>query len=196
MHKKLLLQITPYRIQLIRELKSLESRENQLENGFKSCQNWHKCQLNQKPKLYTNGKKADTKDIEDELVEWILMNRALGIAVTSWEVIIKACKLDESLKLKNINTLQNWCYRFLKRNMLTFRSGTHIGQKLPQSYPELMRKFTKFNEILRSDNDFELNQIANMDETPLFMNILIRRQLLKLVQKKSISKPMDKKKFT
>ena len=111
------------------------------------------------------------------------MNRALGIAVTSWEVIIKACKLDESLKLKNINTLQNWCYRFLKRNMLTFRSGTHIGQKLPQSYPELMRKFTKFNEILRSDNDFELNQIANMDETPLFMNITNTKTIAKIGSK-------------
>ena len=94
------------------------------------------------------GKKTDTKDIEDELFELILMNRALGIAVTSWEVIIKACKLDESLKIKNINTLQNWCYRFLKRNILTFRSGTHIGQKLPQSYPELMRKLISLTKSL------------------------------------------------
>ena len=53
-----------------------------------------------KTKTLHKGKKADTKDIEDELVEWILVNRALGIAATSWEVIIKACKLDESLKLK------------------------------------------------------------------------------------------------
>ena len=136
-----------------------------------------------KTKTLHKGKKAYTKDIEDELIEWILMNRALGIAVTSWEVIIKACKLDESLKLKNINTLQNWCYRFLKRNMLTFRSGTHIGQKLPQSYPELMRNFTKFNEILRSDNDFELNQIANMDETPLFMNITNTKTIAKIGSK-------------
>ena len=28
------------------------------------------------------------------------MNRALSIAVASWEVIVKACKLDESLKQK------------------------------------------------------------------------------------------------
>ena len=51
-------------------------------------------------KTLHKGKKANTKDIEDELVEFILMNRSLGIAVTSWEVIIKACSLDESLKLK------------------------------------------------------------------------------------------------
>ena len=146
-----------------------------------------------KTKTLHKRKKADTKDIEDELVEWILMNWALGIAVTSWEVIIKACKLDESLKLKNINTLQNWCYRFLKRNMLTFRSGTHIGQKLPQSYTELMRKFTKFNEKLISDNDFELTQIANMDETSLFMNITNTKTIAKIGSKEVDIKTHGKK---
>ena len=67
--------------------------------------------------------------------------------------------------------------------MLTFRSGTHIDQKLPQSYPELMRKFTKFNEKLRSDNDFELNHIANMDETPLLMNITNTKTIGKIGSK-------------
>ena len=32
------------------------------------------------------------------------MNRDLDISVTSWEVIVKACKLDESLKLKKYFT--------------------------------------------------------------------------------------------
>ena len=43
---------------------------------------------------------ANIKNIADELVEWILMNLSLGIAATLWEVIIKVCSLDESLKLK------------------------------------------------------------------------------------------------
>ena len=98
-----------------------------------------------KIKTLQKGKKANTKDIEGELVEWILMNQSLGIPVTSWEVIIKACSLDESLK--NVNTLQNLCYRFLKRNILSFRSGTHDDQKLPESYPELIIKFTKLKKI-------------------------------------------------
>ena len=86
-------------------------------------------------------------------------------------MIIKVCSLNESLKLKDFNALQNWCYRFLKRNMLTFCLGTHVGQKLSVSFPELIRKLTKLNEDLRWDNNFELSQIANMDETPLFKNI-------------------------
>ena len=37
-----------------------------------------------------SDKKPETDDIDDEIVEWILMNRKLGITVTSWEVIVKA----------------------------------------------------------------------------------------------------------
>ena len=95
-----------------------------------------------KTKTLQKGKKENTKDIEGE---WILMNQSLGIPVTSWEVVMKACSLDESLK--NDNTLQNLCYRFLKRSILAFRSGTYAIQKLPESYPELIIKLTKLKKI-------------------------------------------------
>ena len=67
--------------------------------------------------------------------------------------------------------------------MLTFCSGTHISQKLPEFYKELIRKFTKFNDDLRWDNDFELSKIANMDDTPLFMNILKTKTITKISSK-------------
>ena len=38
--------------------------------------------------------------MDDEIVEWILMNRKLGITVTSWEVIVKASTIKEELKKK------------------------------------------------------------------------------------------------
>ena len=186
---------------------SIENSINKAAENFgderKSIRKWReqlpeltKVSSKSMTKTLHKGKMANTKDIEDELVEWILMNRTLGIAVTSWEVIIKACSLDESLKLKNVNTLQNWCYRFLKRNMLNFRSCTHVGQKLPESYPELIRRFTKFNEDLRWDNSFELSQIANMNKFHCSWIFLILRRLLKLILKKLISKLTDKKGFT
>ena len=46
-----------------------------------------------------------------------------------------------------------------------------------------MRKFTKFNEKLRSDNDFELSQIVSMDETPLLMNITNTKTIAKIGSK-------------
>ena len=86
--------------------------------------------------------------------------------------------------------------QILKRNMLTFRLATHVDQKLQESYPELIRTFTRFNEDLRWDNNIELNQNANMDETPLFMNISNTKTIAKIGSKKLISKYIGKKGFT
>ena len=38
-----------------------------------------------------HGRKAETDEVENEIVGWILINRSLGVSVSSWEVIIKAC---------------------------------------------------------------------------------------------------------
>ena len=64
-----------------------------------------------KSKLH-HGRKAETDEVENEIVDWILINRSLAISVSSWEVIIKACSLNNTLKFKNIKNLQNWCYKF------------------------------------------------------------------------------------
>ena len=60
-----------------------------------------------------HGRKEETDEAENEIVDWILMNRSLGISVSSWEVIIKACSLNNTLKFKKIKNLQKWCYKFL-----------------------------------------------------------------------------------
>ena len=38
-----------------------------------------------------HGRKAETDEVENEIIGWILINRSLGISVISWELIIKAC---------------------------------------------------------------------------------------------------------
>ena len=42
------------------------------------------------------GSKAETDEVENEIVEWILINRSLGISVGSWERIIR-CALSTIL---------------------------------------------------------------------------------------------------
>ena len=36
-------------------------------------------------------KKAETDEVENEIVDWILINRSLAISVSLWELIIMAC---------------------------------------------------------------------------------------------------------
>ena len=58
-------------------------------------------QLNKSTKIIMHScKKPETDDIDDEIVEWILMNRKLGITVTSWEVIAKTSTIKKELKKK------------------------------------------------------------------------------------------------
>ena len=56
-----------------------------------------------------------------------------------------------------------------------------------------MRKFTKYNEKLREDKEFWFSQIANMDETPLFMNIASTKTIALIGSKEVAIKPMNKK---
>ena len=55
-----------------------------------------------------HGRKAET----DEIVDWILINRSSGISVSSWEVIIKVCSLNNILKSKTLNTYKNSVINF------------------------------------------------------------------------------------
>ena len=111
------------------------------------------------------------------------MNRKLGITVTSWEVIVKASTIKEEQKKKSLSALQKWCYRLLVRNHLTFRAGAHIGQEHSENYKEKMFEFIKLVENYRKCNDLELDQIANMDETPLFLNMARTRTIAKIGSK-------------
>ena len=45
---------------------------------------------------FHHGRKAET----DEVIDWILINRSFGISVSSREGIIKACSLNNTLKVK------------------------------------------------------------------------------------------------
>ena len=59
----------------------------------------------------------------------------------------------------------------MPRNYLTFRRRTHISQKLPENYLNRMQEFSYHNIKFRIKYDFDLNAIANMDKTPLYLNM-------------------------
>ena len=59
----------------------------------------------------------------------------------------------------------------MKRHFLTFRRNTHISQKLLENYLEKIMEFLSYNIKLRNKYWFELDAIANMDETPLYLDM-------------------------
>ena len=51
-----------------------------------------------------------------------------------------------------------------------------------------MRKFTKYNEKLREDKEFWFSQIANMDQTPLFIYIASTKTIARIGSKEVVIK--------
>ena len=87
------------------ETKSIRNWKKQLPELLKMSDKSIKSTLH-------HGRKSETDEVENEIDDWILINRSLGISVSSWELIIKACSLINTLKFKNIKNLQKWCYKF------------------------------------------------------------------------------------
>ena len=58
-----------------------------------------------------------------------------------------------------------WLTRFLKRNEITFRRATSVGQEFPQSAPELCDAFLDMPNLKKYD------VIMNMDETSCYFDI-------------------------
>ena len=117
------------------------------------------------------GKSSKTISYENEILDYVYYNKALGNAVTSNEIIFKLWSIYKKYREKSWSSLQKWWYRLMKRHFLTFRRNTHISQKLPENYFDKIKEFLSYNIKLRSKYWFELDAIANMDETPLYLNM-------------------------
>jgi len=65
-----------------------------------------------------------------------------------------------------------WFYRFLRRHKLSLRRRTKIGQKLPENLNEKLVAFQRFIIRHHQAQDYDLAQIGNMDETPIFFDMV------------------------
>ena len=57
-------------------------------------------------------KSIKTNKVKNKIVDWILMNRSLGISVSSWELIIKACSKTILSNSKTLKTYKNSVINF------------------------------------------------------------------------------------
>ena len=82
------------------------------------------------------------------------------------ELLVLYGDLTEEFK-----TSQRWILGFMKRYKLALRRRTRISQKLPDKTQELLESFYKFVTNLRIEKCFELKNIFNMDETPVWFDM-------------------------
>lgn len=87
---------------------------------------------------------------------------------------VKALSLIKSV-LPNFKVSEGWFRKFLRRNDLVLRARTHISQTLPK---DLELKVSAFHQEVASifgSSDYPLEFVCNMDETPVFLDLVPNR---------------------
>jgi transposase-like protein len=126
-----------------------------------------------------SGRKAFFPEAEEKLYTWIIYQRKQGLAVayiTIRNKMLEILKEPEMLVLydnlgEDFKTSQRWILGFMKRFNLALRRRTRISQKLPDKIQEQLEKFDQFVKNLRIEKSFELGNILNMDETPVWFDM-------------------------
>lgn len=119
------------------------------------------------------GKKAMYPDVETQLVEFVQEKRSGAFSVTTEMIQIQARRIAERL---NIDTTQfraslGWCIRFLRRHGLSIRRRTTLAQRLPDEYENKIIEFHQYILQVRDKYNFDLYQIGNADQCPVFWDM-------------------------
>ena len=72
----------------------------------------------------------------------------------------------------NFKASDGWVRKFMKRNSLVLRVRTHINQNLPKDIEEKIEKFREEVTKIRENSDYPFEYICNMDETPVFLDLV------------------------
>ncbi len=137
------------------------------------------------------------KETDEELVEWILIRRDCHLPVSTELVKGKALGL---IRTHNpaFKASKGWLEKFMTRNGLSLRAKTSISQKLPAQLERKIESFMTKVRALRAKHQYPLELILNMDETPMYFDMLPQYTLNKKGAREAPirSSGADKKRLT
>jgi len=140
--------------------------------------NWSKIdfsqQLNEWGNLARSGRPVSYgNELDGKIAKWVLIQRDLQIPV-SVDTICAYAKESVSREHPEIEfrASRNLATGFLKRHNLVLRSRTTMAQRLPEDLEEKLKLFHEFIKARREEDDFEDKMIINMDETPMYFDLI------------------------
>ena len=95
--------------------------------------------------------------------------------VTRTNIRHQALQIAKERGQSDFKASAGWCTRYMRRNNLVLRQKTHIAQKLPKDVDCKVDSFFKYVIDLRKEYDLSLGDIGNMDETPMFFDMVGNR---------------------
>lgn len=130
--------------------------------------------------------------------EYIDTRRQKGLGVSRALIRLEALKVARRLHINNFVASEGWCTNFMRRNNYTIRCPTKIAQKLPAHYVDKIVSFQRFVIRRRTERDYAMCQIGNMDETPIRLDMLPHRTVNKMGDKTILIKSTghDKSRYT
>ncbi len=129
------------------------------------------------------GQKAT--HVEENLHKWILEKREESFIPVSTTMIRMKALLLIRPHLSDFKASDGWLRRFLRRNNLVSRDRTSMAQALPSDLENKVAQFRQAVYEMRVNGDFEYDLIANMDETPVFFD-MVPSKTVDTKRKKSI----------
>ena len=105
--------------------------------------------------------------LERTLKEWIISQRENSRAVTTIMIRLKAKELARQMNVAEFIGGPSWCSRFMRRNRLSVRSRTTVGQKLPENWEEKVTNFHQFVSRRKEQLAIQADRVFNMDEVPM-----------------------------
>ena len=88
-----------------------------------------------------------------------------------------------------------YIYRFLNRNNLLIRKPGHVGQLLPLNVKEVITKYILDLRTIINEGCYSEYNIINMDETPLYLNMVPNKIIFKKGEKNVVARHKIKRKL-
>lgn len=134
------------------------------------------CQV-KKTKQSFRGNKARWPQLEDQLEQWVVEQRAASRSVSTVTIRMKAKALAQELNINEFRGGPSWCFRFMKRRHLSIRTQTTVSQQQPQDYQE---KLATFRAYCKNKITEKKIRPEHMDEVPLTFDIPVNRTVDKM----------------
>ena len=122
-------------------------------------------------KCANRGLKCKWPQLEKDLAEWIKEQRQSRLIVTRNAIRIHAIQIAKEQKIDAFRGTIAWCGKFMRCNGLCLQVKTKIAQKLPEDLEEKITNFQRYIIRIRMRNNYDLVNIRNMDETPVWLDM-------------------------
>ncbi len=114
------------------------------------------------------GPLGQLKAIKEPLLRHIFELREQEVAVSTFEVVVKASQLCPTFGAKHFVARCSTVKCFVCTHSLVYRMGTHLSQRKPEEVEEEAKDYMRLIRLFLIGRHHDLRFVINMDQTPVY----------------------------